>query len=185
MKGASPFITLRYVGADIAMLCREAALRAIRRGRATGTKPRVTEDDFTETMKVLVPSTRRNMENDAMSISSLSAVTFFFALIAFFFLEGASFDQIGGYEDVKEALRDAVELCAHGQQLAAAGVKPVSGILLYGPPGCSKTTLVRCCAGSMSLSFQSLSGASVYSPYVGESEAAIREAFRKARLSLL
>jgi transitional endoplasmic reticulum ATPase len=62
------------------------------------------------------------------------------------------------------------------------GLTPPKGILLYGPPGCSKTTLVKAVAHATQANFLALSGAQIYSPYLGDAEAAIRDLFKKARL---
>ena len=62
------------------------------------------------------------------------------------------------------------------------GLTPPKGILLYGPPGCSKTTLVKAVANATQANFLALSGAQIYSPYLGDAEAAIRDIFKKARL---
>lgn len=62
------------------------------------------------------------------------------------------------------------------------GLTTPRGILLYGPPGCSKTTLVRAIASSLSVTFLSMNGASIYSKYFGDAEAAIRSIFKKARM---
>lgn len=63
------------------------------------------------------------------------------------------------------------------------GLKPPRGILLYGPPGCSKTTLVKVIASSANVAFLSINGAQLYSPFVGDSEKVVRTTFQKARAS--
>jgi len=89
---------------------------------------------------------------------------------------------VGGYEDAKRALRQAVEWpLRHADACRRLGVRPSRGVLLHGPPGCSKTTLVRAAANASGASFFALSGADVYSSFVGDTEAKVREVFRLAR----
>lgn len=71
----------------------------------------------------------------------------------------------------------------HKDAFGRLGLKPPRGILLYGPPGCSKTTLVKVIASSSGASFLSINGAQLYSPYVGDSEKVVRTTFQKARSS--
>lgn len=187
--------TLGYVGADLVALCREAsmfALRAFRKSRVqtqeplgqhpihpkdsgtphavqlpstTGHKgcsaPVVGEDAFRHALTVVVPSTRREAE------------------LSF---EQSSWDDIGGLEDVKENLRQAIEWpFVYADTFSRLGLTAPKGVLLYGPPGCSKTTLVRAAASSCRATFWSINGAQIYSQFVGDSEKAIRSLFKRAR----
>jgi transitional endoplasmic reticulum ATPase len=89
---------------------------------------------------------------------------------------------IAGVGDVKQALREAVEWpILHADAFRAFGIGAPRGILLYGPPGCSKTMLARACANATHCSFISLDGAAIYSPFLGDAEATLRETFQKAR----
>ena len=89
---------------------------------------------------------------------------------------------IGGQETFKERLRDAVEWpLKYPRQLKENGIPQKKGILLYGPPGCSKTMLVKALATESDYNFLAVKGAELISMYVGESERATREVFRKAR----
>jgi SpoVK/Ycf46/Vps4 family AAA+-type ATPase len=89
---------------------------------------------------------------------------------------------VGGLEAAKRALRRAVEWpLTRGDEFARLGVEPPRGVLLHGPPGCSKTTLARAAAAESGATFVPLSCASLFSPYVGEGEAALRDAFARAR----
>ena len=148
-----------YVGADLAALCREAALAAMREGAEA-----VAAHHFARAMCSVVPSTRRST-----AVAGVGGVTW---------------DDIGGLEDVKRELREAVEWpLLRAESLARMGVTPARGILMFGPPGCCKTTLVRAAANSCHASFLSVSGAAIYSPYLGDAEAFMRELFKRARLA--
>ncbi|KAJ3338651.1 hypothetical protein HDU93_009284 [Gonapodya sp. JEL0774] len=92
-------------------------------------------------------------------------------------------EDVGGCKGVKEQLRHLItHPLLHPQTLLRLGLSPPSGVLLHGPPGCSKTTLARAAASEAGVSFWSVDG-SVYSAYVGESERAIRDIFSRARAS--
>ncbi len=81
-----------------------------------------------------------------------------------------------------QRMREAAEYpLTRGAAYKRFGLAPPRGILLYGPPGCSKTTLVRALAGAVSASFFSLSGAEVFSPWVGDAESCLRKVFARAR----
>jgi AAA family ATPase len=89
---------------------------------------------------------------------------------------------IGGQHDIKERLRLAIEEpLTMADAMARLNLKPEKGVLLYGPPGCSKTMLVKALAAEAGLNFLAVKGAEIVSMYVGESERSIREIFRKAR----
>jgi AAA family ATPase len=89
---------------------------------------------------------------------------------------------IGGQHDIKERLRLAIEEpLKMADTMARLNLKPEKGVLLYGPPGCSKTMLVKALAAEAGLNFLAVKGAEIVSMYVGESERSIREIFRKAR----
>ncbi|KAJ1490731.1 P-loop containing nucleoside triphosphate hydrolase protein [Baffinella frigidus] len=93
-----------------------------------------------------------------------------------------SFEAIGGMEEVKEALRRAVEWpLLREDQFRAMGVRPSRGVLLYGAPGCGKTTLVRAVAGLAGVAFLHASGAELFSAFLGESERILRSLFARAR----
>jgi len=89
---------------------------------------------------------------------------------------------IGGYETTKEALKEAVEwpIC-HAWAFQAMRIDPPRGVLLYGPPGCSKTMMAKAVATETEMNFVSIKGPELFSKYVGDSERAVREVFRKAR----
>ncbi|XP_062922337.1 spermatogenesis-associated protein 5-like protein 1 isoform X1 [Mobula hypostoma] len=155
-----------YVGADLTALCREAALQVIRRASQSqqdSVKQQITLADFQEALKVIYPSSLR---------SSIGLTDF----------RPVHWDQIGGLDEVKLKLRQSVEWpLRYPEAFVRMGVKPCRGILLYGPPGCAKTTLVKASASSCRCSLLSVSGAELFSPFVGDSEKALAEVFRQAR----
>ena len=89
---------------------------------------------------------------------------------------------IGGYEHIKRKLREAVSWpITHSQKFLELGVTPTKGVLLYGPPGCSKTLMAKALATESGLNFFAVKGPEVFNKYVEESERMIREIFQKAR----
>jgi AAA family ATPase len=93
-------------------------------------------------------------------------------------------DQIGGQEATKQKLKESIEWpLKHPDKFLSFGIKPPKGVLLYGPPGCSKTLLAKVLATESGLNFMAVKGPELFSKWVGDSEKAIREIFRKARLA--
>lgn len=89
---------------------------------------------------------------------------------------------VGGKEDAKQRLREAVEWpVSRGRLLQRLGIRPPTGVLLFGPPGCSKTLLARAVATECGANFISVKGAELLSKYVGDSEKAVRKTFERAR----
>ncbi|KAJ2069474.1 hypothetical protein GGH13_004512 [Coemansia sp. S155-1] len=147
--------TIGYVGADLSALCREAALLAISR------RSPLTMADFAIAMRTMTASTRRGLGVDVAE---------------------TKWSDVGGLSDVKLRLRQAVEWpTTHKTTMERLGVRPPRGILLYGPPGCSKTTLVKVLATQTGATFISINGAALYSSFVGDSERTLRDVFRRAR----
>eukprot|EP01060_Flectonema_neradi_P007306 TRINITY_DN15080_c0_g2_i1.p1 TRINITY_DN15080_c0_g2~~TRINITY_DN15080_c0_g2_i1.p1 ORF type:complete len:684 (+),score=120.19 TRINITY_DN15080_c0_g2_i1:53-2104(+) len=98
-------------------------------------------------------------------------------------LSPVSFDEIGGLEKVKQTVRQAVMWPAQNEELASKfNVTPASGMLLFGPPGCAKTTVVRAIAHESGRPLFSVDAAGLFACYVGESEEILRSAFAKAAL---
>ncbi|CAO1948556.1 unnamed protein product [Urochloa humidicola] len=153
-----------YVGADLKALCREAANLACRRIVDRDEKVlKLLMEDWESARSVVVPSITRG-ETKEISI--------------------VSWDDIGGLKDLKKELQKAVEWpIKYAAGFQRLGITPVRGVLLHGPPGCSKTTLAKAAAHATQASFFSLSGAELYSKYVGEGEALLRRTFQKARLA--
>ena len=151
-----------FVVADLAALVREAALRAAARASADGKPPALTQDDLTGALTVIRPLSRSATEE-----ISVGAVTL---------------DDVGDMAEVKQALTEAVLWpLQHPDTFARLGVEPPHGVLLYGPPGCGKTFVVRALASSGRLSVHAVKGAELMDKWVGASEKAVRELFRRAR----
>ncbi|KNA03964.1 hypothetical protein SOVF_204140 [Spinacia oleracea] len=155
-----------YVGADLEALCREAAMSAVQRSNAIVENDDmwcITMDDWKLARTIVGPSITRGVTVEIPKVS---------------------WDDIGGLNDLKKKLRQAVEWpIKHAGAFSRMGVSPLRGILLHGPPGCSKTTLAKAAAHAAQASFFSLSGAELYSMYVGEGEALLRNTFQRARLA--
>lgn len=151
-----------FVAADLAALCREAALRAASRASRTGEKPLLTQDDLLGALTVIRPLSRSGTEE--LAIGSLTL------------------DEVGDMVETKQALTEAVLWpLQHPDSFARLGVDPPRGVLLYGPPGCGKTFLVRALASSGQLSVHAVKGAELMDKWVGASEKAVRELFQRAR----
>ncbi|NWS21064.1 SPA5L protein, partial [Pachyramphus minor] len=157
-------MTPGYVGADLTALCREAAMQAVSHSSSLeSTETMVNMGDFQEAFKKIQPSSFRS----AVGLTECKPVTW---------------EQIGGLEDVKLKLKQTIEWpMRFPQAFARMGLSHPKGVLLYGPSGCAKTTLVRALATSCHCSFLSVSGADLFSPYVGDSEKILSQVFRQAR----
>jgi transitional endoplasmic reticulum ATPase len=151
-----------FVVSDLAALCREAALRAASRASREHTEPVLTRDDLLGGLDVIRPLSRSGTEE--LAIGSLSL------------------DDVGDMTETKQALTEAVLWpLQHPDSFARLGIDPPRGVLLYGPPGCGKTFLVRALAGSGQLSVHAVKGAELMDKWVGSSERAVRELFQRAR----
>jgi transitional endoplasmic reticulum ATPase len=165
-------ITYGYVGADLAALARESAMNALRRylPEIDLEKPipvellekmEVTMDDFKNAHRGIEPSAMREFLIEIPKIS---------------------WEDIGGLEEAKQQLQEAVEWpLTKPDVFKRMGITPPRGILLYGPPGTGKTLLAKAVAGESNANFISIKGPEVMSKWVGESEKAVRELFKKAR----
>ncbi|CAB4272548.1 unnamed protein product [Prunus armeniaca] len=155
-----------YVGADLEDLCRESTRFAKKRSSDANEDAgvfSVTTEDF---MNVRSEGNRSITRGVTVEIPELK------------------WEDIGGLKDVKETLKEALEgPLTYATQQKRLGISPMRGILLYGPPGCSKTTLAKAAAHATQACFFSLSGADLFSKYVGEGEALLRNTFRIARLT--
>ncbi|KDF00474.1 ATPase [Mycolicibacterium aromaticivorans JS19b1 = JCM 16368] len=151
-----------FVRADLVALVREAALRAAARASEDGKPPALTQDDLTGALSVIRPLSRSATEE--VSVGSVTL------------------DDVGDMVEVKQALTEAVLWpLQHPDTFARLGVEPPRGVLLYGPPGCGKTFVVRALASSGRLSVHAVKGAELMDKWVGSSEKAVRELFRGAR----
>lgn len=155
--------TTGYVGADLSALCREAAMHSIRENSKGSGEQAVGMKHFHDALKTVRPSCLRS----SLGRTDLSPV---------------SWEQIGGLDEIKLKLRQSIEWpMMYPEAFVRLGLCRPRGVLLYGPPGCAKTTLVRAAATSSHCAFLSVSGADLYSPYVGDSEKALAQLFRQAR----
>jgi SpoVK/Ycf46/Vps4 family AAA+-type ATPase len=164
-------ITHGYVGADLKALCREAAINTINRISAE-TNPSTAEildlspvlvnfADFQRALSTVRPSAMREIMIQVPNIK---------------------WSDIGGQNSVKQKLQEAVEWpLLRPEAFSRLGITPPKGILLYGPPGCSKTLMAKALATESQRNFLAVKGPELFSKYVGDSEKAVRELFRKAR----
>ena len=151
-----------FVVSDLAALCREAALRAASRASREHTDPLLTQPDLLGALQVIRPLSRSGAEE--LAIGSLSL------------------DEVGDMTETKQALTESVLWpLRHPDSFARLGIEPPRGVLLYGPPGCGKTFLVRALAGTGQLSVHAVKGAELMDKWVGSSERAVRELFQRAR----
>jgi len=164
-----------FVGADLAALSREAAIRALRRYL-----PDLSEhldadeipEEVLEKLKVF-PSDFRSAQRD-VGPSAMREVMLEVSHV--------KWDNVGGLEDAKTEVREAVEYpLTHRQKFEDLGIEPPRGVLLYGPPGTGKTLIAKAVASESGANFIPVRGPQLLSKWVGESERAVREVFKKAR----
>ena len=165
-------ITHGFVGADLESLCKEAAMRVVRRiipeikndeeiPEEVLKKIVVTNDDFKSALKEIQPSALREVLVQVPNVK---------------------WDDVGGLDDVKQELKEAVEWpLKHPEKFEKFGVRPPKGTLLYGVPGTGKTLLAKAVASESEANFISIKGPELLSKWVGESEQGVREVFRKAK----
>lgn len=173
--GKTAEITYGYVGADIAALCKEAAMHALRRvlpdlGVIKEDKPIpqevlkqliVRKDDFEHALKIVEPSAMREVLIEVPNVR---------------------WSDIGGLEGVKQSLKEAIEWpLEYADSFKRLGIRPPTGILLFGPPGCGKTLLAKAVANESGANFISVKGPELLSMWVGESERHVRDVFRRAK----
>jgi transitional endoplasmic reticulum ATPase len=164
-----------YTGADIKSLCREAALKSIRRY--------LPEIDL-ETERI--PS-------EVLQSMEIKLVDFYDALheviptaMREFYVERPKvwWQDVGGLEDIKKSLTDNLIIAMkEPTKFTKMGIKPPKGALIYGPPGCGKTLIARALATETGANMILVKGPEILSKWIGESEKAIREIFRKAKAS--
>ncbi len=161
-----------FVGADLAALAREAAMKCLARyvPELELDKPippevlermRVTEDDFQEALREMEPSAMREVLVE---------------------IPHTTWKDVGGLDEVKRQLREVVEMpLDNPESYKRLGVRPAKGVLLYGPPGTGKTLLAKAVATESKANFISIKGPEIMSKWLGESEKAVRQAFKKAK----
>ncbi|MEM3506493.1 MAG: CDC48 family AAA ATPase, partial [Candidatus Bathyarchaeia archaeon] len=166
-------VTHGFVGADLEALCKEAAMRALRRVLPEINleaesipieilnKITVKMEDFQEALKDVEPSAMREVLVEVPNVK---------------------WEDVGDLESIKEELKEAIEWpLKYPEIFAHMNASPPKGILLYGPPGTGKTLLAKAVANESEANFISIKGPELLSKWVGESERAVREVFRKAR----
>jgi len=167
-------ITHGFVGADVSSLAKEAAMIVLRRvlpdlrlkedepiPKEVLEKLKIGQSDFKEALKVVRPSALREVLVEIPNVK---------------------WADIGGLENVKQELKEAVEWpLKHPESFKRLGVRPPKGILIYGPPGTGKTLLAKAVANESEANFILVKGPELLSKWVGESEKAVREIFKKAR----
>jgi transitional endoplasmic reticulum ATPase len=166
-------ITHGFVGADLEAVCREGAMRSLRRVLPeinleeskipieTLNKIKITWEDFENALRDVQPSALREVYVQKPNVQ---------------------WTDVGGLQEVKEELKEAIEWpLKHADLFAQADIIPPKGLLLYGPPGTGKTMIAKAVASTSEANFISIKGPELLSKWVGESEKGIREVFRKAR----
>ncbi|MBY8991130.1 MAG: CDC48 family AAA ATPase [Candidatus Lokiarchaeota archaeon] len=161
-----------FVGADIMAICREAAMFSLRRilPKINLDEPipgdviqelKIKDEDFLKASNMVEPSAMREVMIE---------------------IPNCSWEDIGGLDEIKGELQEAVEWpLKYPKLFEKAGIRPLNGILLFGPPGCGKTLLAKAIATESKSNFIAIKGPEIFSKWVGESERAVREIFRKAR----
>jgi len=168
-------ITYGYVGADILGLAKEAAMHALRRvipeisslkedeaiPKDVLEKLKITKEDFDYALRMVPPSAMREVLVEIPKVK---------------------WEDVGGLEDVKDALKEAVEWPIKNPEcFKRVGVKPPKGILLYGPPGVGKTYIVKALANEAGVNLVAVKGPEILTMWVGESERKLRDLFRRAK----
>ena len=164
-----------FVGADLAALAREAAIRALRRYLPDLSEHLDAEEipeEVLEKLKVF-PSDFRSAQRD-VGPSAMREVMLEVSHV--------KWDTVGGLEEAKTEVREAIEYpLTNRQKFEDLGIEPPRGILLYGPPGTGKTLIAKAVASESGANFIPVRGPQLLSKWVGESERAVREVFKKAR----
>ncbi|HKO63981.1 MAG TPA: CDC48 family AAA ATPase [Candidatus Nitrosocosmicus sp.] len=166
-------LTHGFVGADLEVLTKEAAMRSLRRlipqvnidqtpiPQDLLDKITIIESDFNNALKDVTPSASREFSIQRPTVK---------------------WSEVGGLDSIKEELVDLMDwLLNHSEIYEIADIRPPKGLLLYGPPGTGKTLLAKAVASNSNANFISIKGSELLSKWAGESEKAIQEVFRKAR----
>jgi len=162
-----------FVGADIAALCREAAMTSLRAVIPDLDLPRQ------EVPQELLSSLCVRMADFRAALAEIEPSAVREVLVE---VPTVAWDDVGGHDLIKRELREAIELpLRYPELLRRARVRPPRGILLYGPPGTGKTLLAKAVASQSGVNFISVKGPALISKFVGDSERGVREIFHKAR----
>ena len=166
-------LTHAFTGADISELCKEAAMKALRRVLPeidfdadyipieVLNKLVVTMNDFLDALRFVEPSAMREVLIQTPNVK---------------------WNDVGGLEEAKQALKEAIEWpLKYPKLFGEAGAKPPKGILLHGPPGSGKTLLAKAVANESRVNFISIKGPELMSKFVGESEKGVRKTFKRAK----
>lgn len=169
------FLTHGFVGADLASLCREAAMKTLRRlmpvidfeeaviPEETLLELKVTMEDFLDALREIEPSAIREVFTEVPDMT---------------------WEDVGGLAGIKQLLIETIEWPLHHPEVfSATKTRPAKGILLTGTPGTGKTLLAKAVATQSGVNFISVKGPALLTSYVGESERAVREVFKKARMA--
>ena len=163
-------LTHGYVGADLDAVCKEAGIIAMRNLLREANIEDVNTRSFTVTVDDIKTALLK------IGPSALKAVTVDIPKVYW--------KDIGGQGSVKQKLKEAIEWpLKHPDVFKRMGIRPPKGLLMYGPPGCSKTLMAKALATESGLNFISIKGPELFNKYLGESEKAIREIFQKARVA--
>ncbi|MFA5745349.1 MAG: CDC48 family AAA ATPase [archaeon] len=167
-------LTNGFSGADISALCREAAIKALKR-----LMPRINKEAGNELSKEIMDAlviTRQDFL-DALNIVEPSAIREIMVTIP-----NTKWADVGGLEETKQQLKEMIEWpMKHKELFEKVGITAPRGVLLYGPPGTGKTLLAKAIATETNANFISIKGPEVFNKWVGESEKKIRDIFKKAR----
>jgi transitional endoplasmic reticulum ATPase len=169
-------ITHGYTGADISALCREAAMKALRRylPEINLAEQQQIPPDLLEKMEVIA-------EDFSLAFREITPTAMREVYIE---IPSVHWTDVGGLDAVKQNLIESVEWpIKYPNRFKQVGIEPPKGVLLYGAPGCGKTLLAKAVATEGEMNFISIKGPEIFSKWVGESEKAIREIFRKGRMA--
>ncbi|XP_055958747.1 ribosome biogenesis protein SPATA5 isoform X1 [Patella vulgata] len=156
-----------FVGADLTAVFREAGLITVRRqtscNHSNSDVIHLSREDVNKALLLVKPSAMREVQLEVPQVL---------------------WTDVGGQDDLKLKLKQAIEWpLQHPEAFLRLGVQPPRGLLMYGPPGCSKTLIAKALATESGLNFIAVKGPELFSKWVGESERAVREVFRKARMA--
>ncbi|CAJ0825855.1 6407_t:CDS:10 [Entrophospora sp. SA101] len=164
-----------YVGADLSAICREAGLKVIK-NRVRNNIDGNDEDNNNKNDKDDIKITLKDLEDAMLKVRPSAMREIILEIPKVYWKD------VGGQNEIKQKLKESIEWpLKYSEKFKNLGIKPPKGILMYGPPGCSKTLMAKALATEANLNFIAVKGPELFSKWVGESEKAVREIFRKAR----